>query len=152
MAYIAQLCWRDFSQRAKQDSRPGQAVVPGAVDRRRKLGRHGRRHQGRPVRSPAAKERRRHQERHEGKASERFKCYSWAELMARDKASLGIFWFKDDSLEYLDDLPPPDVLQQEIIDHLEAALTAFRDVSGGCRHRLGLQQAAIRRLDLLCFS
>jgi type I restriction enzyme M protein len=42
--------------------------------------------------------------------------------MARDKASLDIFWLKDDSLDKLDDLPPPDVLQQEIIDHLEAAL------------------------------
>ena len=31
--------------------------------------------------------------------------------------------------EVFDQLPPPDVLQQEIIDHLEAALAAFRDVS-----------------------
>jgi type I restriction enzyme M protein len=51
-------------------------------------------------------------------------------LMARDKASLDIFWLKDDSLDNLDDLPPPDVLQQEIIDHLEAALASFRDVAG----------------------
>jgi len=29
----------------------------------------------------------------------------------------------------LDDLPPPDVLQLEIIDHLEAALIAFREVA-----------------------
>ena len=49
--------------------------------------------------------------------------------MARDKASLDIFWLKDDSLDNLDDLPPPDVLQQEIIEHLEAALAAFRDVA-----------------------
>jgi type I restriction enzyme M protein len=63
--------------------------------------------------------------------TERFKCYSYAELMARDKASLDIFWLKDDSLDNLDDLPPPDVLQQEIIDHLEAALAAFRDVAAG---------------------
>ena len=27
------------------------------------------------------------------------------------------------------DLPPPEVLQQEIIDHLEAALASFRDVA-----------------------
>ena len=38
-------------------------------------------------------------------------------------------WLKDDSLDNLADLPPPDVLQQEIIDHLEAALAAFRDVA-----------------------
>ena len=69
--------------------------------------------------------------RHQRSETERFKCYSHAELMARDKANLDIFWLKDDSLDNLDDLPPPDVLQQEIIDHLEAALVAFRDVAAG---------------------
>ena len=59
--------------------------------------------------------------------------YAYEELMARDKASLDIFWLKDDSLDNLDELPPPDVLQQEIIEHLEAALAAFRDVSAGLR-------------------
>lgn len=67
--------------------------------------------------------------RHIRKATERFQFYSYEDLMARDKASLDIFWLKDDSLDNLADLPPPDVLQQEIIDHLEAALTAFRDVA-----------------------
>jgi len=67
--------------------------------------------------------------RHVRKATERFQFYSYEELMARDKASLDIFWLKDDSLDNLADLPPPDVLQQEIIDHLEAALAAFRDVA-----------------------
>ena len=69
--------------------------------------------------------------RHQRSETERFKRYSYAELMARDKASLDIFWLKDDSLDNLDELPPPDVLQQEIIDHLEAALAAFRDVAAG---------------------
>lgn len=67
--------------------------------------------------------------RHKRKESERFKYFKYDELIARDKASLDIFWLKDDSLDNLDDLPPPDVLQQEIIDHLEAALMAFRDVA-----------------------
>lgn len=49
--------------------------------------------------------------------------------MASDKASLDIFWLKDDSLDNLEDLPAPDVLQQEIIEHLQAALAAFRDVA-----------------------
>jgi len=69
--------------------------------------------------------------RHERVATERFKLFSYEDLMARDKASLDIFWLKDDSLDNIDDLPPPDVLQQEIIDHLEAALLAFRDVAAG---------------------
>jgi type I restriction enzyme M protein len=69
--------------------------------------------------------------RHERTETERFKYFSYEDLMAREKASLDIFWLKDDSLENLDDLPPPDALQQEIIDHLEAALMAFRDVAAG---------------------
>jgi type I restriction enzyme M protein len=69
--------------------------------------------------------------RHERKESERFKYFTYEELIARDKASLDIFWLKDDSLDNLDDLPPPDILQQEIIEHLEAALAAFRDVAVG---------------------
>ncbi len=67
--------------------------------------------------------------RHERTETERFKYFSYDELIARDKASLDIFWLKDDSLDNLDDLPSPDVLQQAIIDHLEAALVAFRDVA-----------------------
>lgn len=67
--------------------------------------------------------------RNEREGSERFKYYSCDELMARDKASLDIFWLKDASLDNLDDLPTPDVLQTEIIEHLEAALAAFRDVA-----------------------
>ena len=63
----------------------------------------------------------------------RFKFFNYEELMARDKASLDIFWLKDDSLDNPDDLPPPDVLQQEIIEHLEAALASFRDVAAGLR-------------------
>ncbi len=69
--------------------------------------------------------------RHERQETERFKYFSYDEMIARDKASLDIFWLKDDSLDNLDDLPPPEVLQQEIIEHLEAALAAFRDVAVG---------------------
>ena len=69
--------------------------------------------------------------RHVRKETERFKYYSYDELINRDKASLDVFWLKDDSLDNIDNLPPPDVLQQEIIDHLEAALVAFKDVAAG---------------------
>jgi type I restriction enzyme M protein len=67
--------------------------------------------------------------RHLRQASERWRFYPVDELLARDKASLDVFWLKDASLDNLDDLPPPEVLQQEIIEHLEAALSAFRDVA-----------------------
>lgn len=69
--------------------------------------------------------------RHERAETERFKFYSYEELIGRDKASLDVFWLKDESLDNLDELPPPDVLQQEIIEHLEAALASFREVAAG---------------------
>ena len=69
--------------------------------------------------------------RHARSESERFKLYPYADLVARDKASLDVFWMKDDSLDNLDDLPSPEVLQLEIIEHLEAALASFRDVAVG---------------------
>ena len=71
--------------------------------------------------------------RHDRKASwspetpeGRWRVYDYAELIARDKASLDIFWLKDDSLADSDNLPPPDVIAQEIVDDLEAALEQFR--------------------------
>lgn len=48
------------------------------------------------------------------------------ELIARDKASLDIFWLKDESLADSDNLPPPEVIAQEIVDDLEAAREQFR--------------------------
>jgi type I restriction enzyme M protein len=45
--------------------------------------------------------------------------------------SVDIFWLKGESLDNLDDLPPPDVLQQEIIEHMKAALSVFKDVAAG---------------------
>jgi type I restriction enzyme M protein len=56
----------------------------------------------------------------------RWRCYDYKALIARDKASLDIFWLKDDSLEDSDNLPEPGVLAQEIVDDLEAALEQFR--------------------------
>jgi type I restriction enzyme M protein len=56
----------------------------------------------------------------------RWRVYDYADLIARDKASLDIFWLKDDSLEDSDNLPAPDIIAQEIVDDLEAALEQFR--------------------------
>jgi type I restriction enzyme M protein len=62
----------------------------------------------------------------EKKPDGRWRVYAYDELMARDKASLDIFWLKDDSLESSDNLPDPDIIAQEIVDDLEAALEQFR--------------------------
>jgi type I restriction enzyme M protein len=60
----------------------------------------------------------------------RWRAYSYDELVARDKTSLDIFWLKDDSLTDSDNLPPPGVIAQEIVDDLEAALEQFRLIAG----------------------
>ena len=73
------------------------------------------------------------QNRHQRKPSERFRYFDYDTLVSRDKASLDIFWLKDDSLDDLDNLPAPDVLAQEIIEHMEAALLAFGVVAKACR-------------------
>jgi type I restriction enzyme M protein len=52
--------------------------------------------------------------------------YGYEELVARDKASLDIFWLRDETLADSDNLPPPEVIAQEIVDDLEAALEQFR--------------------------
>jgi type I restriction enzyme M protein len=60
----------------------------------------------------------------------RWRAYEYDELIARDKASLDIFWLKDDSLADSDNLPPPHVIAQEIVEDLEAALEQFRLIAG----------------------
>ena len=61
-------------------------------------------------------------ETHRREESERFKRFTYDELVARDKVSLDIFWLRDDSLTDTDDLPPPAVLAAEIAEDLQAAL------------------------------
>ncbi|MCH8055691.1 MAG: SAM-dependent DNA methyltransferase [Deltaproteobacteria bacterium] len=62
------------------------------------------------------------------KETERFKPFTYEELMRRDKFSLDIFWLKDESLEDAADLPDPDVLARDIAENLEAALEQFSGI------------------------
>jgi type I restriction enzyme M protein len=61
--------------------------------------------------------------------SERFRRFSYDDLMARDKSSLDIFWLRDESLEDTDSLPPPGVIAAEIVEDLEAALAEFTELA-----------------------
>jgi type I restriction enzyme M protein len=61
--------------------------------------------------------------------TEQFKCFSYEDLMARDKANLDILWLKDDSLMDAADLPAPDVLALEIIGELEVSLEEFNAIA-----------------------
>lgn len=62
------------------------------------------------------------EDRHQRKESERFRAFSYDELVKQDKASLDIFWLKDESLEDSENLPAPEVLAAEIVESLETAL------------------------------
>jgi type I restriction enzyme M protein len=63
--------------------------------------------------------------REKRKESERFKAFTYEEIIARDKANLDIIWLKDDSLEDAADLPAPEVLAREIMEELEVAIGEF---------------------------
>ena len=71
----------------------------------------------------------------EKKLDGRWRSYTYDELISRDKASLDIFWLKDESLEASDNLPDPDVIAQEIVEDLEAALEQFREIVGDLADR-----------------
>ena len=58
----------------------------------------------------------------------RWRKYSYDEIVSRDKTNLDIFWLRDDSLTDLENLPAPEVIAEEIIEGIEAALEDFRGV------------------------
>jgi type I restriction enzyme M protein len=66
--------------------------------------------------------------RMERKETERFKAFTYDELMQRDKVSLDIFWLKDESLEDSENLPSPDIIASEIVENLESALEQFNGI------------------------
>jgi type I restriction enzyme M protein len=68
--------------------------------------------------------------RHERQETERFRKFTYDELIKRDKANLDIFWLRDDSLESAENLPPPAILAKGIVEDLEAALEQFRSIAG----------------------
>jgi len=59
----------------------------------------------------------------------RWRPYTYEEIIARDKASLDIFWLRDESLEDSANLPDPDVIAAEIIEDLQAALEELQAIS-----------------------
>ena len=85
--------------------------------------------------------------RHERVETERFRAFSYDELVARDKASLDIFWLRDESLEDSANLPAPEVIAAEIVEDLQAALDQFAAIAaslGGASAQAELGSAASR--------
>ncbi len=56
----------------------------------------------------------------------RWRAFDYEELINRDKASLDIFWLKDESLEESENLPNPDIIAREIVEDLQDALAQFQ--------------------------
>ena len=59
----------------------------------------------------------------------RWRPYTYDEIIARDKASLDIFWLKDEALEESRNLPAPEIIAQEIVEDLRAALDEFEQIA-----------------------
>lgn len=55
----------------------------------------------------------------------RWRGFDREELLARDKASLDLFWLRDAAMTDLENLPEPEVLAEEIMESLRSALASF---------------------------
>jgi type I restriction enzyme M protein len=60
--------------------------------------------------------------------SERFKCFSYSNLMGRDKANLDIFWLKKDPVADIDNFTTLEELASAIVRDLDHAKKAFSEV------------------------
>lgn len=67
--------------------------------------------------------------REERVESERWKAFTYDDLISRDKVNLDITWLRDESLEDADNLPAPEVIAREIVEDLTAALAEFEAVA-----------------------
>ena len=61
--------------------------------------------------------------------TERFRRFSYDDLIKRDKVSLDIFWLRDESMEDTASLPPPDAIAGEIVEDLRAALEQLEEIA-----------------------
>ena len=78
----------------------------------------------------------------------RWRCYSYDDIINRDKASLDIFWLRDESLEDSANLPDPHILAGEIAKDLESALEQIREILGDLAERERASASSEVRKDL----
>ena len=67
--------------------------------------------------------------RHQRKETERFRRFTYDDLMKQDKVNLDIFWLRDESMEDTASLPPPDQIADEIVEDLRAALEQLEEIA-----------------------
>jgi type I restriction enzyme M protein len=73
--------------------------------------------------------------REKRKESERFKCYSHADILASEKASLDLIWLSNDSYSNPNYLPPHNVLAAEVIALLKEAVSEFEAAVAGLENK-----------------
>jgi type I restriction enzyme M protein len=65
----------------------------------------------------------------------RWRCFTYDQIIARDKTSLDITWLKDNSLTDMVNLPDPEILASEIVENLEAGLESFKTILTSLRRK-----------------
>ena len=65
--------------------------------------------------------------------SERFKGFTYEDLIKRDKGNLDLFWLKEEALEDSANLPPPEIIAADIVEDLQAALAQFAEIANDLR-------------------
>ena len=58
----------------------------------------------------------------------RWRRFTAAEILNRDKTSLDVFWIKDKALADLDNLPAPEELAEDILENLQSAMDGFSEL------------------------
>ena len=58
----------------------------------------------------------------------RWRRFTAAEILHRDKTSLDVFWIKDKALADLDNLPAPEELAEDILENLQSAMDEFSEL------------------------
>jgi type I restriction enzyme M protein len=81
--------------------------------------------------------------------SERYRSFSYDDLIARDKLNLDITWLRDDCLEDLDNLPAPEIIAREIVEDLTAALAEFEAVASALESAGGQASSGASPTDLV---
>jgi len=67
--------------------------------------------------------------RHNRVETDRFRSFTYDDLLKRDKVNLDIFWLKDDALQESANLPAPEMIAADITADLEAALEQFATIA-----------------------
>jgi len=66
--------------------------------------------------------------RHKRVETDKFKKFTYEEIIKRDNTNLDIFWLKDESVEDSADLPEPKVLIEDILENLEYVKSEFSEI------------------------